>query len=46
MESQDGRLLVVDDAAHLANLQQPDAINAAIRAHLAGDATTAEERDR
>ena len=42
---QDGGLLVVDDAAHLANLQQPDAINAAIRAHLAGAPTTAEEQD-
>jgi 3-oxoadipate enol-lactonase len=30
----DGRLLVVPDAAHLANVQQSDAINAAIIAHL------------
>ena len=43
---QGGRLLVVDDAAHLANLQQPEAVNAAILAHLAGDATTAEKQDR
>jgi 3-oxoadipate enol-lactonase len=33
---QDGRLLVIDEAAHLANVQQPAAINSAILAHLAG----------
>jgi 3-oxoadipate enol-lactonase len=33
---QDGRLLVVVDAAHLANVQQPAAVNSAILAHLAG----------
>lgn len=33
-----GRLLVVPDAAHLANDEQPGAITAAIVAHLRGDA--------
>ncbi|WP_107766934.1 3-oxoadipate enol-lactonase [Nocardioides terrigena] len=33
---QDGRLLVVPDAAHLANAQQPEAITPAIIAHLIG----------
>jgi 3-oxoadipate enol-lactonase len=28
------RLLVVPDAAHLVNAQQPDAVNAAVLAHL------------
>jgi 3-oxoadipate enol-lactonase len=33
---QDGRLLVVDEAAHLANIQQAGAVNSAILAHLGG----------
>jgi 3-oxoadipate enol-lactonase len=32
----DGRLLVVPDSAHLANAQQPQAINAAVVEHLRG----------
>jgi 3-oxoadipate enol-lactonase len=32
----DGRLLVIDEAAHLANVQQPAAVNSAVLAHLAG----------
>lgn len=36
---QDGRLLVVPEAAHLANAQQPLAITAAIHHHLAGAAS-------
>ncbi|QIK76108.1 3-oxoadipate enol-lactonase [Nocardioides piscis] len=34
---QDGRLLVVPEAAHLANAEQPATITPAIIAHLAGD---------
>lgn len=34
---QDGRLLVVPQAAHLANAEQPDAVTAAILAHLTGE---------
>jgi 3-oxoadipate enol-lactonase len=33
----DGRLLVVPDAAHMANLQQPDTVTAAILGHLTDD---------
>ena len=33
----DGRLLVVPEAAHLANAQQPQAITPAIVAHLKGE---------
>ena len=33
----DGRLLVVEDAAHLANVEQPDVVDRALLDHLLGD---------
>jgi 3-oxoadipate enol-lactonase len=39
-----GRLVVVEDAAHLANIEQPATVSAAILGHLT-EATRAEERD-
>jgi 3-oxoadipate enol-lactonase len=35
----DGQLLVVPDAAHLANAQQPDVVTAAIIDHLTEEKT-------
>jgi 3-oxoadipate enol-lactonase len=40
----DGRLLTLDPAAHLANVEQPDAVTAAVLEHLQGRRTTTEER--
>jgi 3-oxoadipate enol-lactonase len=39
----EGRLLVVDDAAHLANVEQAEAVTAAVLEHLQGGRTTTEE---
>ena len=33
------RLEVIDDAAHIANVAQPEAFNAAVRTHLTGTST-------